>query len=280
MCRSRRPRSSPCRGLLPGFDPGQPFLQRLGGGAGGRGDCLALTPDLSDDRRDRPAARIHGVGLEDAAQRPEPVGVALDFLALALGLAAMLEDFAAESLAAFLQLVEAEADGVRVGLRASDRGGRRSERRFGLVAEAAAEVAHRILGGVEQLVEPLRVVGLGREGSDNRLVTLASARTSAIVNGLTYRPYPAIGPKGAIRQGLTAQGKSAAGRRHQCRVFARSAQRIPRLTDAVVDDDQPGNRVGPPPAEGGIEQQAEEDRSGQIGVNKRNPRLRLEGAVA
>jgi hypothetical protein len=48
--------------------------------------------------------------------------------------------------------------------------------------------------------------------------------------------------------------------------------RLPSLTDAVVDNDQTSNWVCPPPAEAGVEQQAEEDGCGQIGVYQRDER--------
>jgi len=52
------------------------------------------------------------------------------------------------------------------------------------------------------------------------------------------------------------------------------------LTGGVEDEHIPGGRVGPPPAEGGVERQAGQDRGGQDPVHQRDPALGLEHRVA
>jgi hypothetical protein len=50
--------------------------------------------------------------------------------------------------------------------------------------------------------------------------------------------------------------------------------------ESVADDDEAGERVGPPPAGECIEEQADEHGGGEVAVDHRHPRLGLEHAVA
>ena len=52
------------------------------------------------------------------------------------------------------------------------------------------------------------------------------------------------------------------------------------FAESVVDDDQAGKWVGPPPAKGAVGDEPEQDRGGEVGVDEGDAAFGLEDAVA
>jgi hypothetical protein len=54
---------------------------------------------------------------------------------------------------------------------------------------------------------------------------------------------------------------------------------LPALTYTVEDDHEPGQRISPPPAEDGVEHQANQDGTSQIGIDQRDSAFCLQDRV-
>jgi hypothetical protein len=52
-----------------------------------------------------------------------------------------------------------------------------------------------------------------------------------------------------------------------------SGEDLPHLAGGVIDEHVPGGRVGPPPAQAGIQDQAEQDGGGENPVDHRDAAL-------